>query len=112
VDRTALFSIHRNVSGSLLFTWKHNGFKKSDVTRLLPFKAIINQVVRIYVNIRTALSIAVANIDCEGFSIAHILYHFALFFIEFYVTLPYRLYLRNSVTRLCISFNLIIPFLE
>jgi hypothetical protein len=82
VDRTGpdqtgphkLFSMHRNVSGSLLFAWKNRGFKKSAITRLLRFNAIINQVVRIYVNIRTALSTAVAITDCEGCSITHVFY--------------------------------------
>jgi len=37
---------------------------------------------------------------------------FCLVFFLIYFMVPYRLYLRNSVTWLYIIFNLIIPFLE
>jgi len=57
----------------------------------------------------------VANTDCEGLSFPHIFifYPFITFYLDFYpiyFTVAHRLYLRNPVTWLCISFNLIIPF--
>jgi hypothetical protein len=48
------------------------GLRTSSTTRVLHLKVITNQDVRICINIHTKLSIAVANIDCEGFSITHI----------------------------------------
>jgi hypothetical protein len=53
------------------FTWKHSkGLKPNDTARELHLK-VINQDVRIYVNIHTALDIDVTDIHCEGFSITH-----------------------------------------
>lgn len=69
-----------------------------------------------YVNIPTAINIVLRDIDCEGFAVTHVVFfillsHFTLYLPNlFYV--PCRFYSQNSVTCLCISFNIIIPFLE
>jgi len=64
------------------------GFRTSSTTRVFHFKVITSQDVRICINIHTKLNIAVADIDCEGFSITHIfifslLPYFTLFVIPF-----------------------------
>jgi hypothetical protein len=75
------------------FTWKRKALRTSftsDTTRAFQFKAITSQDVRPHINIRTALSIAFANIDCEGFSITPIfilLPYFTLLIISFIVWL-------------------------
>jgi len=95
----------------------HKEFKEINTTRLFHFKVITRQDLRICVNIRNALSTDLANMECKCFSITHsfIFYPVIIAYFVFYLiyfTVSYRLYQRNSVTRSCISFNLIIPFLE
>ena len=85
--------------------------RTSNSTQVCHFKVITSRDVRICVNMCTALSIALANIDCKTFFITHIFIILPCFY-PIYFTVPYRLYLRNSVTLFCIGFNFIIPFLE
>jgi len=90
---------------------------RTSTTRVFLFKVITNQDARICINLHTALNIVLANIEYEGFSITRIFifYPFIISYLVFYhiyFTIPYKLSLRNSVTRLCISFKLIIPFLQ
>jgi hypothetical protein len=89
--------------------------KTNTTTRVFLFKFITNQDVRICINIHTELSIALANIQHEGFSITHIFifYPFIISYLVFYsiyFTISYRLSLRNSVTWLCISSKLLFHF--
>jgi hypothetical protein len=93
----------------------HKEYKERNTNQVFHFKVITSQDLRICVNIHIALSIALAKMGCEGFSITHIfvfypdiISYFVYYLIYFKVS--YRLYLMNSVTWLCISFNLIIPF--
>ena len=95
----------------------NKGLRTNNTTWVFHFKVITSQDLRICVNIRNALSIALTNMDCECFSITHIfifypviIFWFVLYPIYFMVS--YRLYQRNSITWLYISFKLIITFLE
>jgi len=89
----------------------HKEFKEINTNQVFHFKVITSQDLRICVNVHIALSIALAKMGCEGFSITHIFIFYPVIISYFvYFTVSYRLYLRNSVTWLCISFNLIIPF--
>jgi len=110
LDRTES-SKPRNVSSSLPFTCRYQGLRTRHTTRVFHFE-ITSQDVRIYIKItRTALSIAWQQ-RLRRLSITHvsIFYHTLPCFYPIYFTVPYRLYLRNAVTWLCISSNRIIPF--
>jgi hypothetical protein len=78
-------------------------------------KVITSQNIRICVNRSTALSIALASIECEGFSSTHIFIFYpfiASYPVSYhsYFMIPYRLSIRNSVTWLCIVLTLLSHF--
>ena len=88
------------------FTWKHTELRTSDTTREFHFKVNTSQDVRIYFNIRTALDIALTNrlrrlfnTHFISLSLFRILPCFCLIYTT---TVSHWLYLRNSVTWLCI----------
>jgi hypothetical protein len=56
--------------------------RTSDTTREFHSKVIINEDMRIYINIYTMLHVAVTNVYCKGFSIVHFLSY------AFHHTLP------------------------
>jgi len=81
----------------------------------LYISAIASQDVWICVTIRTALSIVLANVHCEESSITHIFifYPLIIFYLDLYpiyIKVPY-LIPKEFCNMICISFNLIIPFL-
>jgi hypothetical protein len=105
------FSKHRNVFSSLPFTCRHKELRTRRTTRVFHFE-VTSQDVRIYINITsTALSIAWQQ-TAKSFPLLTLLSFITFYPVLYpiYFTVPYRLYLRNDVTCLCISSNLIIPF--
>jgi hypothetical protein len=82
--------------------FEHIGsFRTSNKTEVFHFKVIKSHDVGSCVNICTTISIALANIDCEDFSIAHIFYllsfyhsvscFFSLFILQFHIDYTHRL---------------------
>ena len=72
--------------------------RTSNTTRVFHFKVIISQDLRICVNIRNALSTALANMHCECFPITRIFIFILLLYLTLFFFIPFILRFHTDYT--------------
>jgi hypothetical protein len=76
----------------------NKGLRTNNTTRVFHFRVITSQDLRICVNIRNALSVALTNMDCECFSITHVLSSTLLLYLGLFC-IPFILWFRIDYTK-------------